>query len=257
MAAGLSRHAGGLPLPIRRTTKIAEVVARSILHEIAGRRLPPGTMLPPESEMLVRYGVARGSLREALRLLEFHGLIRIKPGAGGGPVVEPVRSADFGRMATMYFHVDGATMRELFEARLSLETEMAAYAARSRDPRLLAALRLNLEEAALLDASNDSGTHSSAARGFHDIITGMTGNRILDLMSRAIKDIYVERVRDLEYPPETRRSIHHAHEQIVQAIVEGDDVQAGRLMRAHMVKYSERTVLTNMPGLLDEVIDWR
>ena len=241
----------------RRITKISEAVAREILHEIAEQRLPVGTKLPPEAEMLVKYGVARGSLREALRLLEFQGFIRIRPGAGGGPVVGGVKSEDFARMSTMYFHISGATMRELFEARLSLETEMAAFAARSRDPRLVAALKRNLEEAAELDVGEEATNHSEAARGFHDIITGMTGNRILDLLSRSIKDIYVARVRNLEYPPEMRREIHKAHEQIAAAIMAGDDLRAAELMRLHMQEYADRAVLTNMPGFLDEVIDWR
>ena len=36
--------------------------------------------------MLAEYGVGRASLREALRMLEIYGIIRVKPGPGGGPV---------------------------------------------------------------------------------------------------------------------------------------------------------------------------
>jgi DNA-binding FadR family transcriptional regulator len=243
--------------PIRKTEKVSELVAREILHEIGRRNLQPGAMLPPEAEMLAKYRVARASLREALRILEFHGLIRVKAGAGGGPVVSSVKSTDFARMATMYYHVSGATIGELFEARLSLETEMAAYAARTQDPRMLAALKENLENAELIDASDDDSTHSSAARSFHDIIIGLSGNRILDLMSRSIKDIYVDRVRNIKYPPDVRREIHLVHKKIAQAIIDGDDVLAAKLMREHMKSYLEQSVLANIPGLLDEQIDWR
>jgi DNA-binding FadR family transcriptional regulator len=243
--------------PIGKTQKVSELVAREILHEIAGRRLPPGAMLPPEAEMIARYQVARASLREALRILEFLGFIRVKAGIGGGPAVASVRSNDFARMSTMYYHVAGATIGELFEARLSLETEMAAYAARTRDPRLIEALRQNLASAALIDASQDDSTHSEAARGFHDIITGLSGNRILDLLSRSIKDIYVQRVRNIQYPPDMRRKIHASHEEIAEAIFTGDDVLAASLMRTHMRWYLDESVLVNIPGLLNEVIDWR
>jgi GntR family transcriptional regulator, transcriptional repressor for pyruvate dehydrogenase complex len=245
------------PVPIRQTEKVSELVAREILHEVARRKLGPGSMLPPEAEMLAKYQVGRSSLREALRLLEFQGLIRVKSGAGGGPVVSTVKSADFARMATMYYHVAGATIGELFEARLSLEPEMAAYAARTRDPAMVAALEENLARAQQIDASDDDSTHSSAARSFHDIILGMSGNRILDLLSRSIKDIYVDRVRDIEYPPDVRREIHAAHEEIAAAIMNGDDVLAANLMRAHLKSYTQRSVLANIPGLLNEVIDWR
>jgi DNA-binding FadR family transcriptional regulator len=243
--------------PIRKTEKVAELVAREILRDIVQRGLEPGSKLPTEAEMAASYGVARVSLREALRLLEFQGVIRVRAGQGGGPVVSGVSSADFARMATMYFHLSGATIGELFEARLSLETEMAAYAARTQDPVLLTALKENLASAAQIDASDDDSTHSSAARSFHDIITGLSGNRILDLLSRGIKDIYVERVRNIKYPPDLRRQIHASHEEIAAAIMEGDDLKAARLMRAHMKSYLQQAVLANIPGLLDEAIDWR
>src|SRR5215211_3941173 len=88
------RSNGGTP----RAEKVSEVVARSIVQDIAARRLPPGTMLPSESVMLDRYRVGRASLREGLRILEIQGLITIKPGPGGGPMVATASSHDFGRM---------------------------------------------------------------------------------------------------------------------------------------------------------------
>jgi GntR family transcriptional repressor for pyruvate dehydrogenase complex len=247
----------GVISPIRKTEKVSELVAREILRDIAQRKLPPGTMLAPESEMLTKFQVSRASLREALRVLEFLGLIRMKAGAKGGPVVMGIQSSDFARMATMYFHVSGATIGELFEARLSLETEMAAYAARTQDPLMMRELQNNLKHAAEIDASDDDSTHSSAARSFHEIIIGLSGNRILDILSRSISDIYVERVRHIQYPPSTRREIHAAHEAIALAIMKGDEEAAGSLMRAHMREYLQRSVLANIPELLEEVIDWR
>jgi len=84
-------------LDIPRSGKISETIARDILDDIVVRQLPPGTMLASEAVMLDRYGVGRASLREALRILEIHGLIKIKPGPRGGPVVAEVTSSDLGR----------------------------------------------------------------------------------------------------------------------------------------------------------------
>ena len=50
--------------------------------------------------MVEQYGVSRASLREALRLLEVQGLIRLKPGPGGGPVVGVVEAANLARTAS-------------------------------------------------------------------------------------------------------------------------------------------------------------
>jgi DNA-binding FadR family transcriptional regulator len=74
----------------RRTAKVSEIIAREIVHDSRG--LPPGTMLPSEAKLLERYQVGRTSLREALRVLEMQGLIVIRPGPGGGPMLTEVDS---------------------------------------------------------------------------------------------------------------------------------------------------------------------
>ena len=79
--------------------------------------------------MMAHYDVGRGSLREALRMLELNGLVSLKPGPGGGPVVEAVNPAVLGRMLTLYLHVEGATYRELVAARLAVEPTCAGLAA--------------------------------------------------------------------------------------------------------------------------------
>ena len=83
--------------------------------------------------MLATYQLGRASLREALRILEVHGLILIRPGRGGGPVVANFSSRDFGRMATLHFHVGRATFRDLVQARMVMEPVMAGLAAQRLD----------------------------------------------------------------------------------------------------------------------------
>src|SRR5579862_3784564 len=73
-----------------RTVKTAETVAAAIVRDIVARGLATGDALPSENAMLEHYRVSRASLREGLRLLEVQGLIRLKPGPGGGPLVGAV-----------------------------------------------------------------------------------------------------------------------------------------------------------------------
>ena len=94
----------------RRTEKLSEVLAREIVRDL--RDLEPSTMLPPEAVMLDKYRVGRASLREALRLLEVQGLIVIRPGPGGGPMVAQADSVHYGRMSSLYYHMVGATYHD-------------------------------------------------------------------------------------------------------------------------------------------------
>ena len=61
--------------------------------------------------MLEEYGLSRESLREGLRLLEVQGLITIRRGPGGGPIVGHLDPASLGRTSTLYYHLAGATYR--------------------------------------------------------------------------------------------------------------------------------------------------
>jgi GntR family transcriptional regulator, transcriptional repressor for pyruvate dehydrogenase complex len=99
-AASIDSDAGVVSVAARRADKVSEVVARAIVHDIVTGGLEQGATLPSEAVMLSRFGVGRASLREALRILEVHGLITIKPGPGGGPIVAAPTSRSFGRIAS-------------------------------------------------------------------------------------------------------------------------------------------------------------
>jgi DNA-binding FadR family transcriptional regulator len=248
-------RAAGDVRPIARGEKIFELVARDIIRQIATDRLAPGSMLPSEAQMLEQYDVGRASLREALRVLEVHGLITIKPGPGGGPVVARVDGSDFGRMATLYFQVGGATFRELTEARLVMEPVMARLAAQRGDPERIEELRAVLDESRGIPLAVDE-SYLRSARDFHGIVAGMSGNRVLDLFGASLKEIFTDRVSGMLFPASRRRQVLEDHEAIAKAIFRGEASRAERLMREHMEEFVEY-VRKRHPGLMDEVVDWR
>ena len=53
-----------------RPPKTAVIVAQRIMRDVVRRGVKAGDLLPPEHSMLEVYGAGRGTLREALRLLE-------------------------------------------------------------------------------------------------------------------------------------------------------------------------------------------
>jgi DNA-binding FadR family transcriptional regulator len=235
----------------RRTAKISELVARDIVHDMKG--LPPGTMLPAESAMLDRYQVGRASLREALRILEVQGLIVILPGPGGGPMVAPIQSRDFARMTSLYLHLSGATYRDVVVGRLVMEPVMARLASEREDVAQLAELEQFIVPATL---PVDDVTYLQRSSDFHSVVSGLSGNPVLDFMGRSLKDIYNDRVGHMVFPREARDRVEHDHIVIAKAIVAGQADKAERLMREHMEEFVQYAEERN-PGVLDEVVDWR
>src|SRR5258708_12733654 len=87
-----------------RRTKISVAIAKSIVRHIADRHLRPGSPLLPEQAMAAQYGVGRASVREALRLLEMHGLVDIRRGNGGGPLVGTNGARRFAQTTPIHLH---------------------------------------------------------------------------------------------------------------------------------------------------------
>ena len=85
-----------------RPPKAAMLVAQRIVRDIVRGGLRPGDVLPPERAMLATYETGRGTLREALRLLEFQGVITLRPGPRGGPVPGASTTCSPGPAATRY-----------------------------------------------------------------------------------------------------------------------------------------------------------
>jgi DNA-binding FadR family transcriptional regulator len=239
---------------LRRSPKVSEIVARQIVKDIARRKLEPGTMLPSEAVMLETYGVGRASLREALRILEIQGLVVLRPGPGGGPMVAAIDSRHFGRMATFYLHLVDARFRDVVEARLVMEPVMARLAAERQDKVCLAELRAFVDGPA--PTEGDDVEYLERAGEFHSMVSTMSGNPVLDLFGGALKDIYSERIQGQVFATEDRERVHHDHVAVAEAILAGDAERAEELMKEHMLELLAMSMERNQ-GMRDEVVDWR
>jgi DNA-binding FadR family transcriptional regulator len=236
-----------------RQDKLSERLARRILSDIVRGQLPAGAMLPSEAAMIESYGVGRNSLREALRILEIHGLIKIKPGPRGGPVVASVSSSDLARSASFYFNAMGATFGDLLRARLVIEPIMVRLAAMNMTPESAEAITNALERHDEAGPNAEDWMPQSA--DFHVIVNSLSGNPVLDLVFRALIDIYVERTPS-SYPSDDSEGVRRAHGRIAKAIIAGDADLAESRMRRH-IENQLTTVRRHQPELMNEPIDWR
>lgn len=243
------------PNPSLRNVKRSELLAREIVEEIVDSSLQPGESLPAEAVMLGHYGVGRASLREALRLLEAQGLVTIRPGPGGGPVIGKVEAANLGRSASLYFRLAGATCGLLAEAMLVLDPWLAELAAQRAD-RGAAETKLGACMAAADAIQGDDISVRRIAPEFHDTMYNLSGNGVLETVASAVGAIFSNQVLsqvDLTSRQGTFLADHH---RIADAISAGQPTKARRLAHEHM-QFIVNTVTEQAPGLFDRVIEWR
>jgi DNA-binding FadR family transcriptional regulator len=97
--------------------KRAQAVARDIVQWIDAKHLRPGELLGSERALMERAGVSRGVLREAVRLLEHHHVVRMRRGPGGGLFVVEPSAAAIVDSAAIYLAWRGARRADLAELR--------------------------------------------------------------------------------------------------------------------------------------------
>lgn len=237
----------------RRGMKLAEQLAHEIVADIARSGLTAGDRLESEVLMAQDRGVSRTSLREALRILEVHGLIRVRSGPKGGPELVELTSRDFARMATLHFQVAGVTYRQLLQARVVLEPRLAQLAAVRCSAAQLSELRSNLD---LHDEADTVAGLVDCAHDFHAIVSDIGGrnNKVLSLMTSSLHglfDVYSHRDGDVGVMRETSG----VHRSIADAIAAEDPDLAARLMEHHMLE-SVETFAREYPSLIDNPVVW-
>ena len=121
--------------------KGAEAVARHISQTVVAENLQPGDLVGTEPELIEREGVSRALLREAVRLLEYHHIARMRRGPGGGLFVMAPSANAVTETAAIYLARQGMTLAELAELRTGVEVATTDLAAQRIDDEGTAGMR--------------------------------------------------------------------------------------------------------------------
>lgn len=120
--------------PVKQNKAYQDVVEQ-IQEAIMEGSLKSGSLLPAERELKEQFGISRGTLREALRVLEQKGLIEIRTGVAGGSVIREVNSENLSDNLGLLIRNRAVSLRDLAEFREGMEGNVAALATqRSTEP---------------------------------------------------------------------------------------------------------------------------
>lgn len=249
-AANVGRDGG----KITGSPKLPERIAWQIARDLVDDGIEPGGMLLSEAEMVQKYGVGRASVREALRILEFLGLLVLRPGPGGGPRWIGVDTRHVGRSMTAHLHLRGATFGDVLEARMVIEPVIARLAAEQASDAGRATLEVFVDSPQP-DPTLLPSMHASAATEFHGLVAGIPRNPALHLFAQAVRHIYGDRQQDVTFPDAERQRVLDEHVEIAREILAGNGDRAEAMMREHMDEFG-RFAESRHPGMLNERVDW-
>ena len=217
-----------------REPKMADRVATVLRKMFIRGDLPVGTMLPPESELMEQFGVSRPTLREAFRVLESESLIQMQRGVRGGARVTSPTKQTLARYAGLILEYEGVTLKDVYDARATLEADMIRKLAAERDPDTIAAL-----EAALLPGQGEMSDEQArlALAEFHIAIAALCGNKTLQMVNEMLYHLIAKATRSMR---------------VVELIKAGDADGAVEFWRSHLER-TEKEALTG--PALSTVVD--
>ncbi|MET7770871.1 FCD domain-containing protein [Nocardia sp. NPDC005366] len=216
-------------------SKLAEYVSLRIRDDIIGEDVAVGDFIGSETDLLERYGVSRAVLREAIRLVEHHGIARMRRGPGGGLIAtEPNPGASTESMALLLDY-RRTTLAQVWAVRAAIELEcVVRVAQRSTDADVVAWIE------ATRAANQQKLKPGSPILGKHDLhytLAEISGNPVLNMFLRILSSLYRRHLPpDVNVDPSTdmRRDLVRAHDAILDAIEAGDAGLARHRMARHL-----------------------
>ena len=230
-----------------------ELVANQIQRAIHLGLLIPGDRLPPERELAQQLGVARMTVREAIRILAHEGAITVRRGAHGGMWI---RAQDVTKRELVQLAADtDRAITDVYEFRELVEgasARLAADRAKPKDVQRLRNLSSSLQKvlAAHLKSPEVSANVQrflALDSQFHSEIARISGNHfIIEAIERGLAARYAP--FGAVFRTLTPRA-NDGHEELVEAITAGDGARAEKIMRDH-VTTAGKALISRLDGHL-------
>lgn len=222
-----------------QTPRKGNVLAEFLREKILSNKLREGDLLPSERELVEKSGISRGSVREALSLLEADSLITTRPGRNGGATVRRPGPTIMTKPVQLLIRGRQLPFQSVVEIREALEPSAARLAAQHRTVDDLQAIEAACEE---LEANlSDVDSYLRANMKWHMAIVNASHNDLLIGFMTALVDVIHAATKIEEFnTPESRTAVARAHRRITDAIRSGDADAAKRRMERHVTAYSEK-----------------
>lgn len=214
--------------------KRVEVVLEKLQEMLRTEGLEIGDRLPSERELANRFGVSRNSVREALKTLEWEGIIAIRH--GGGSFLKETNQSIGEVLSVKLEGQESHLVFEMLEVRRALEVEATSLAAKRANARDLEQIQLSLKEMAVPVTEVEAGVqadlhfHLHIVRASHNSILIHLMTTLMKEMETTIRATRKNRFQELERYEET----FEEHKHLYLAIASGDSVLAKSLMEKHI-----------------------
>jgi DNA-binding FadR family transcriptional regulator len=228
-----------------RAPKTGELIATHLRRQIVRGELRPGETLPAESQLMEQFGVSRPTLREAFRILEAETLISVRRGSRGGARVVAPEASVAARYVGLLLQIQGATINDVYEARMISEPPCARLLALHRTDEDIEKLtqvvdELKAEVAAKKPFIPDPHTWARLTYRFHELILEGCGNKTMAIQGAVLQDIVATHLRtkiaqrDDNDTDERFQRVIRSYTKLISLVKAGNAAAAEKHWRSHM-----------------------
>ncbi|MFK8005414.1 MAG: FadR/GntR family transcriptional regulator [Saprospiraceae bacterium] len=216
---------------IKVETPVDKII-RQIRSLIKSGQLNSGDKLPPERKLAERLGVSRTHVRDAIRKLEFYGILKTLPQSG--TVVAGMGITALEGLITDVLKLEKTDFSSLVETRVILEINGARLAAERRTPEDIIEIEKALKAYEKKVNSNQPAVEEDLM--FHLKIAEASKNAVLKSLMLIITPDIVNSFIQYKVCDENEfeNNVLKEHEEILQHIVSGDGEAASKAMKRHL-----------------------
>jgi GntR family transcriptional repressor for pyruvate dehydrogenase complex len=217
-----------------RADRISQAIIDQIKEAIFKKKLAVGEKLPSERQLMEQFETSRVTVREALRNLEYSGILEIRRGNQGGAFVRDPKVKFVNNFLQDMFSMGNIKVADLTEARMAVEPYSVKLASERIKKGSLEQLRRNIHET----KESLKRNHSTDARllnlEFHRIIAQASENSVIFFMIDSIMDIMENNISSIFLSAEPVESTLQFHQEIYHAIKNHHPEKAQDLMLRHI-----------------------
>ena len=211
--------------------KPSDKIIDQIRNLIRTGKLKPGDKLPPERTLVKEFGVGRGHVRDALKKLEFYGILKTLPQSG--TVVAGMGVKALEGLISNVLEIEAPDFHSLVETRIMLEIKAVSLAAERRSQTDLIQISQALSEFKKKVEIEDPGVEEDLM--FHLKIAEASKNSVLKSLSMIIFPDMVNYSEKLNICGDGRfKRALEEHEVILNCIYERDSDKAAEAMSLHL-----------------------
>jgi len=217
-------------------------VVEQIQTAIIEGDLKQGERLPSEMKLKDLFDTSRGTIREALRVLEQKGLISIRTGVKGGAVIKAANTDAMGDTIALLIRHQKVSLHHLAEFRELIEghaAQQAAILANEDDIRKLREILAEIEALVDTEPSGWESFHFLDA-GFHQELARISQNPLLQANLVTIHDNIHTYFH--QYLPFSRELLFQDFKDlchIMDAVEKQDENQAKKVARHHVARFNQ------------------